>query len=132
MFTSIRSRFARNTLAAGLLIATAVLSLGAPAQAAPLDSQTNDFWIEQYDDHHVIVVDWFAVPKAADTPENNLPACVAASVQIGPMWLVDQVVCMNFVEDCAEAANDDPRYVGHGIRVSFSVWENTCTVVGVG
>ena len=53
-------------------------------------------------------------------------------MQIGPMWLVDQVVCMNFVEDCAEAANNDPRYVGHAIRVSFSDWENTCTVVGVG
>jgi hypothetical protein len=45
MFTSIRGRFARSTLAAGLLTATAVLSLGAPAQASPLDSQTNDFWI---------------------------------------------------------------------------------------
>ena len=73
MFPPIRSRFARNTLAAGLLTATAVLSLGAPAQAAPLDSQTNDFWIEQYDDHNVIVVDWFAVPKAADTRRTTSP-----------------------------------------------------------
>ena len=48
------------------------------------------------------------------------------------MWLVDQVVCMNFVEDCAEAANNDPRYVGRAIRVSFSELQNTCTVVGGG
>ena len=79
MFESMRSRFARNTLAAGLLTATAVLSFGAPAHAEQLDSETHDFWIEQYDDHTVITVDWFAVPKAADDAENNVPACVQAS-----------------------------------------------------
>jgi hypothetical protein len=131
MFTSIRSRFARAVLTAGLLGATAVVSLGAPAQAAVLDAASGDFWVQQYSDHTDIVVDWFAVPTAADDVANNLPACVAASELVGPLWLVDQFVCMNFVHDCAEAANDDPRYRGHPIYARFSQWKNECIVVGV-
>ena len=131
MFASIRSAFARVALAAGLLGATAVVSLGAPAQAAVLDAASGDFWIYQGAGYTDIVVDWFAVPTAAEDVENNLPACVEASNEIGPLWLVDQIVCMNFVHDCAEAANDDPRYRSHPIYVRFSDSKNECIVVGV-
>jgi hypothetical protein len=131
MPTFIRRPLATGAVATGLTAATAFGGLGAPANATELDPARN-YWIEHYPDHTDIVIDWFAVPKAADDVEDNLPACVAASTAIGPAWLLDQIVCMNFVEDCAEMANTDPRYVGHAIRVSFYHLQNWCSVIGAG
>ena len=110
-----------------ILAAAAVCRRSAAAASAPRASPATaatDYWVEKYDDHTDIVVDWFAVPKAADDAEDNLGACVPASTEIGPVWLLDQIVCMNFVEACAEMANNDPRYVGHAIRVSFYEHQN--------
>ena len=120
-------RILAGAVVAAVLAAVSVLSgVASPANAA------TDYWVEKYDDHTDIVVDWFAVPKAADDAEDNLGACVQASTEIGPVWLLDQIVCMNFVEACAEMANNDPRYVGHAIRVSFYEHQNRCSVIGVG
>ena len=118
-------RILAGAVVAAVLAAVSVLS----GVVSPANAST-DYWVEQYDDHTDIVVDWFAVPKAADDAENNLGACVQASRLIGPDWLFEQLLCMNFVEACAEMANNDPRYVGHPIRVSFYEYENRCSVIG--
>lgn len=120
MMKTIRRTFAPGLVAVATTAAI-VLGGGPAAQAA------TGFWIEGHSDHTDIVVDWYAVPAAADDVENNLGACVEASKEVGPVWLIDQLVCMNFVEDCAEVANQN--YPGHAIRVSFYEFFNECRVI---
>ena len=63
-------RILAGAVVAAVLAAVSVLSgVVSPANAA------TDYWVEKYDDHTDIVVDWFAVDDVAATPRLVAQAC---------------------------------------------------------
>jgi hypothetical protein len=114
-------RILAGAVVAAVVAAVSVLGgVVSPASAATI------YWVEKYDDHTDIVVDWFAVDDVAESPQVVLPACDSIT-----SWFFESWVCVDWVAYCTATADLD--YPGHAVRIGFyETTGPTCSVIGVG